>query len=100
MSTAPTYTKSGARRGAYGETRIVATLQGQLVAVLVERDGGMCTVLRAGVWRTLRGEPEEWPTRHEAMRAVEVAVGKAVAWDEMAHTRGRTERRRHELHSV
>ena len=100
MSTAPIYTKSGARRGAYGETRIVATLAGQLVAVLVERDDGVCTVLRAGVWRTFRGEPEEWPTRDEAMTAVEVAIGAAVVWDEMAHTRGRTERRTHDLFSV
>jgi len=100
MSTASTNTKTAIRRGAYGETRIVATLQGQLVAVLVEREDGLCTVFRAGVWHTFGGEPEEWPTRQEAMEAVEVAIGAAVAWDEMAHTRGRTERRTHELHCL
>src|ERR1700726_1458879 len=99
MSILATYPKSNAGRGAYMETRIVATLRGDLAAVVVERDDGSCTVLRAGVWRTFRGEPEEWPTRENAMRAVEVAVGELVVWDEMAHTRGRTERRNHERYA-
>jgi hypothetical protein len=99
MSILATYQKSNAGRGAYMETRIVATLRGDLAAVVVERDDGTCTVLRAGVWRTFRGEPEEWRNRREAMRAVEVAVGELVFWNELAHTRGRTERRNYERYA-
>ena len=99
MSILSTYQKSTSGRGAYTETRILATLRSDLAAVVVERDDGTCTVLRAGVWRTFSGEPEEWPNRRGAMRAVEVAAGEHVVWNEMAHTRGRTERRNHEWYA-
>ena len=99
MSIATAYQKPGTGRRAYMETRIAATVGGELAAVVVERDDGTCTVLPAGVWRALRGEPEEWPNRREGMRAVEVAVGAPVVWNEMAHTRGRTERRNHDRHA-
>ncbi len=66
--------------------------------MLVEHDDRTCTVLRVGVWHTFMGEPEEWANRHQAMKAVEMASGEAVSWSEMAHTRGRTERRKHGLY--
>ncbi len=79
----------------------MAALRGDPVAFLVERDSdGTCTVLRAGLWRAFSGEPEEWPNRSAAMRAVEMAVGEALEWSELAHTRGRTELRRHEWYAV
>ena len=93
MSIAPTYQKSSTGRGPSMETRIVATPRGDLAALVVERDDGTCTVLRAGVWRTFHSEPDEWPNREGAMRAVEVAVGELVVWNVMAHTRRQTERR-------
>jgi len=100
VATSLSYPKVSKGGGAYLETRIVATLRGDLAAVLVERGDGTCTVIRAGVWRTFSGEPEEWPNRRQAMRAVEVATGEPVDWSEMAHTRGRTELRNHERRAI
>jgi hypothetical protein len=70
------------------------------VALLVERDDGTCTLLRAGIWHAFSGDPAEWPSRTDAMNAVEVAVGEVVTWNELAHTRGRTERRRYQWYAV
>jgi len=100
MHRAPAFPKARKGHDAYRETRILATLRGEPVALLVERDDGACTLLRAGIWHAFSGEPEECPSRLDAMNAVEVAVGEALTWSELAHTRGRTERRRYQWYRV
>ena len=61
--------------------------RGEIAAVVVERTDGTCTVLWAGIWRTFNSKPEEWPTRPEAIKAVDTVVGDILIWNEMApHT--------------
>ena len=53
-------------------------------AVMVERNDGTCTVLWAGMWRAFSSRSEWWPTRRDAMHAVERVTGEVIIWSEMA----------------
>jgi len=55
----------------------------EVTAVLVERADGTCTVLWAGTWRTFSSRSESWPTRRDAMHAVESVTGEILIWSEM-----------------
>jgi len=55
-----------------------------LTAVMVERADGTCTVLWAGTWRGFSSRSESWPTRRDAMHAVESVTGEILIWSEMA----------------
>jgi len=55
-----------------------------ITAVMVERNDGTCTVLWAGMWRAFSSRSEWWPTRRDAMHAVERVTGDILIWSEMA----------------
>ena len=54
-----------------------------VVAVVVEGDDRRCTVSGSAVWRTLSSAAEEFGDRHQAMRAVEIALDTTLVWREI-----------------
>jgi hypothetical protein len=55
-----------------------------IAAVMVERNDGTCTILWAGAWRSFSSRSEWWPTRRDAMHAVERVTGEVIIWSETA----------------
>ncbi|HUI03644.1 MAG TPA: hypothetical protein VLZ77_08875 [Acidimicrobiales bacterium] len=56
----------------------------EVTAVMVERADGSCTVLWAGIWRGFSSRSESWPTRRDAMDAVESVTDDILIWSELA----------------
>jgi hypothetical protein len=54
------------------------------VAVVVEGDERACTVLGSATWRTLSTAADDFGDRHQAMMAVEIALGTVLVWREIA----------------
>jgi hypothetical protein len=54
-----------------------------VVAVVVERDDHRCSVSGSAVWRALSSADDDFADRHQAMRAVEIALDTALVWREI-----------------
>ena len=52
----------------------------KVVAVIVVRDDGTCTVAWGQDWGTFDKLPGVWPNKREAMRTVERVVGNGISW--------------------